>query len=187
MNRFRKILAIIVLTALGLVLLGCTQSTEGGFFAALDRPCVMKIGGVRNGVAFEAEMTLGAREANGGRGGVMKFTAPSAMAGIEVKTEGGVWGVSLDGIKFSGLSAELLGVPLGIFTEKLEVVKAERLDGEEKRTLMIAKTALGSAEFLIDSKSGAPVSVIEKDGSGNVVMEFEIIEYNVSETESKGE
>ena len=180
MNIHRKIVAIIVLIALSVAVAACRAPAETGFLGTLDDACYIKIRGERNGVAFEAEITLSARNDSEGRGGVIRFSAPSAMAGIEVRTEGGVWGMSLDGIELSGISAERLGAPMAVFINIGEVVSAEKADGEEGRTLIVTQSASSASEYLIDSKSGWPVSVKEKDSDGNTVMEFEVLEYNVS-------
>ena len=179
MYRYRNILAIITLSALLLVSISCSPAEEGGFLKALDSPAEMKITGERNGVAFSAELKVGEKAADGVRDGEMRFTEPSSLAGICVSTAGGVWNSSLDGIEIAGVSAELLGAPLAVFTCSGEVVSAEKITDEEGRslTLIILGNGSGVTEYLIDSKSGLPVSVTEKDSDGLVIMKFDITEY----------
>ncbi len=175
----RKILAIIVISAILVSLISCAPAGEGGFLRVLDSAAEAKIEGSCNGVDFSATICLGAKDDNGSRDGKMTFTSPEALEGITVSTAGGVWGVELDGIAFSGISAELMGRPLAVFAETGEAVSAEKVTAEDgsARTLIILKSEAGHIEHLIDSKSGLPVSVTEKDAAGENVMEFEISEY----------
>lgn len=180
-------MAIIALVILILPVLSCMPPSETGFLVSLDSPCVMEISGGRNGVEFSAELILSGREEDGARSGRLIFTAPAAMEGLEVRTEGGVWGVKFDDVELSGTPARMLGAPMAVFIEKCEVKAAEKADGDKAMTLICAQFEAASAEFLIDSKSGFPISIKEKDLEGNTVMEFEILEYNVTESENKGE
>ena len=183
MYRYRNIMAIIVLSALVLVNTSCTPAAEGGFLRALDSPAEMKITGERNGVAFSAELTVGAKGDDGMRDGGMLFTSPAPLEGIEVSTAGGVWNSSLGGVEIAGISAALLGAPLVAFTCVGEAVSAEKLTDSEgrTRTLIVTRSGAGTVEYLIDSKSGIPLSVTEKDADGAVVMKYDISEYkNIS-------
>ncbi len=139
----------------------------------------MKISGERNGVAFSAELTVGEKSTDGTRDGSMSFTAPASLAGISVSTAGGVWNSSLGGVEIAGVSAELLGAPLAVFVSMGDAVSAEKLSGSDGRalTLIVMRTAEGCKEYYIDSKSGFPVSVIEKDADGGIIMKFDIEDY----------
>lgn len=139
----------------------------------------MSIEGERNGVAFSASLQLGARDEAGLRDGIMTFTSPEALAGIAVSTAGGVYGAELDGISFSGLPAEMLAAPLAVMVEDGEVSEAEKItsDAGEAQTRIVVQRDRGSVEFIIDSKSGLPLWVRERDGVGDIIMEFEITDY----------
>lgn len=175
----RKILAIIVLSAVILTNISCAPVGEGGFLRVLDSAAEMKIEGERHGVPFSATLELGARDEAGLRDGSMTFTSPESLAGIGVSTAGGVWGVELDGISFSGLPAELLSAPLALMVESGEVSVAEKITSEDgsAQTRIVMQRETGSVEFIIDSKSGLPVAVREKDADGDLIMEFEITDY----------
>lgn len=181
MYRYRNILAIIVLSAVILVISSCAPAEEGGFLRALDSPAEMKITGERNGVAFEAELTIGEKKSDGSRDGEMIFTSPESLAGISVSTAGGVWNSSLDGIAIAGISAELIGAPLAVFSQMGNALSAEKITDDEGRalTLIVIDGSDCRLEYRIDSKSGAPVSVTEKSAYGTVIMKFDIKEYKV--------
>lgn len=150
---------------------------------ALDSPAEMKITGERHGVAFSADIRVGEKREDGTRDGEMTFTSPESLAGISVSTAGGVWNSNLDGIAIAGVSAELTGAPLAVFVSAGNAVSAEKITGDDGRalTLIVIERTDGRLEFLIDSKSGEPVSVSEKAADGSVIMEFEIEEYKVIE------
>lgn len=174
-------MAIIVLSAVILTNISCAPAEDGGFLKVLDSAAEFKIEGERNGVVFSATLALGAKDGNGTRDGEMTFTAPEPLEGIRVSTAGGVYGAELDGIAFSGIPAELLASPLILMTETGEVSAAEKITSEDgaPQTLIVMRSTRGTAEFIIDSKSGLPAAVREKDENGNIIMEFEITEYIV--------
>lgn len=166
-------MAIIIPMALFFPFFGCDEPDEAGCLRSLDSPAQMIIEGERNGVAFSAEIEIG------GGVGKMTFSAPDSLAGICVTCEGGVWNSSHGGITVAGISAELIGAPMLPFIEPGAAVSAEKLTDEngEARTLIITSSDAGAVEYLIDSKSGAPLRVVEKDTRGDVIMSFDIREY----------
>lgn len=176
MHIHRKILAIIVLSAIILTNISCAPVGEGGFLRVLDSAAEMNISGERHGVPFAATLTLSARDEAGQRDGSMIFTSPEALKGIRVSTAGGVFGAELDGVSFSGTPAELLAAPLVLMTLTGDVSQAEKITAEsgEAQTRIVMNTGEGSVEFIIDSKSGLPAAVREKDENGDIIMEFEI-------------
>ena len=173
MHRFRKIMAIILLLTLLPTCFSCVAAEEGGFLRRLDAPAELTVSGQRYGVEFSAAISLGEGE------GTMTFLAPASLEGIGVATAGGVWNCSLGDLSVAGISAELLGAPLAIFTELGEARSAEKLtDGEGRAlTLIVTASGDGSAEYYIDSRSGYPVSVTQKDSAGVTVMQINITEY----------
>lgn len=179
MYTYRKILAIIVLSAVILTNISCAPVGEGGFLKVLDSAAEMKIEGERHGVTFAATIELGARNEAGLRDGRMTFSSPEQLAGISISTAGGVWGAELEGINFSGLPAELLAPPLALMVEIGDVSEAEKITSEDgaAQTRIVMRRETGSVEFIIDSKSGLPAAVREKDVDGDLIMEFEITEY----------
>ena len=175
MYRLRKILAIITLTALVFTLFSCKKDEGGGFLRSLDAPARMKLEGERNGVSFSAEIEIGEGV------GELTFTSPESMAGICVTGAGGVWNCTLDGIGIAGISAELLGAPLVPFLEVGAALSAEKItDGAgASLTLIVTENGGGRFEYYIDSKSGFPLRVIEKNAAGETVMSYDIKEYTV--------
>lgn len=171
----RKILAIIVLSAVIMTNISCAPAEEGGFLRVLDSAAQMKIEGERHGVSFSATLDLGARDEAGLRDGSMTFTSPAPLEGLRVNTAGGVYSSELDGIAFSGTPAELLAAPLVLMVEVGEVSEAEKMTSEEGEAQ--TRIVMGRVEFIIDSKSGLPVAVREKDADGDVIMGFQITEY----------
>ena len=182
MYRYRNILAIIVLSAVILGISSCAPAEEGGFLRALDSPAEMKITGERNGVAFAAELTIGEKNSDGSRDGEMIFTSPESLAGISVSTAGGVWNSNLDGIAIAGISAELIGAPLAVFSRVGNALSAEKITDDDGKamTLIVVGGSDCRIEYCIDSKSGAPVSVTEKSADGTVIMKFDIKEYKAN-------
>ncbi len=171
MYRLRKILAIIIPMALIFTLFSCKNEEEGGFLRSLDAPAEMVLDGERNGVAFSAVVEIGEGE------GRMTFTAPDSMAGISVTSAGGVWNCDLDGMTIAGISAEMLGAPLLPFLHIGTALSAEKVTDEDGRALTLIVTENGKYEYYIDSKSGFPVRVLEKDAAGSTVMRFDIKGY----------
>ncbi len=162
-------------------IISCAPAEEGGFLRALDSPSEMKITGERHGVAFSADIKVGEKSGDGSRDGEMIFTSPESLAGISVSTAGGVWNSNLDSVAIAGVSAELIGAPLGVFVGLGNAVSAEKITDENGRamTLIVLERSEGRLEFFIDSKSGEPLSVCEKASDGSVIMKFDIEEYKV--------
>ena len=170
MYRLRKILAIIIPMALIFTLFSCEEEAEGGFLRSLDAPAEMFLDGERNGVAFSAVVNIGDGE------GKIRFTAPDSMEGIVVTSAGGVWNSDLEGMKIAGIPAEKLGAPLSPFLEIGNALSAEKIT-EDGKALTLIVTENGKYEYYIDSKSGFPVRLIEKNADGETVMSFDISDY----------
>ncbi len=170
MYRLRKFLAIITLTVLIFPLFSCKEEKESGFLRSLDAPAQMVIEGERNTVAFSAVINIGDGE------GKITFTAPDSMSGICVRSAGGVWNCELNGVNIAGISAEMLGAPLYPFLEIGNAFSAEKItEGERALTLIVTEN--GKFEYYIDSKSGFPIRLIEKNAEGATVMRFDIKDY----------
>lgn len=172
----RKLLAIIILAQIILSLSSCAPTQEGGFLRVLELPARAKLEGERYGVGFEAVLTQSALDENGLREASLEFTAPAAFSGIRIDYSCGVWGVCLGDIAFSGFSAERLGAPIAAFSPEGEVISAEKVEGAAQ-TLIILKRNASVYEFIIDSKSGLPITVTEKTGTGEVIMEIKVRKY----------
>ena len=170
MYRLRKFTAIIIPMALIFTLFSCNKEEEGGFLRSLDAPARMVIEGERNEVAFSAVIEIGNGE------GKITFTEPDSMSGICVTSAGGVWNCDFDGIRIAGVSAEMLGTPLYPFLEIGNAFSAEKIT-EGDRALTLIVTESGKFEYYIDSKSGFPIRVIEKDAAGETVMRLDIKDY----------
>jgi hypothetical protein len=173
MHKMRKIMAIILLLMLVPGQISCSPVEEGGVLRRIDAPADFLIEGERHGVGFSAAVSLGEGE------GKMIFISPASLEGICISTAGGVWNCVAEDIAVAGIAAELLGAPLAVFASLGEARSAEKLtDGEGRAlTLIVTASARGSVEYYIDSKSGYPVSVTEKDPAGATVMQFNITEY----------
>lgn len=178
---YRKIMAIILLSSVLLANNSCAPAREGGFLKVFDSAAEAIIEGERNGVAFSAELILSEKGGDGMRDGEMTFTSPDSMRGIRVVMASGVYACELDGIVFSGAPAERLGAPLGAFVQRGDAVSAEKLEAEDGRMLtrIVIASELGKIEYLLDSKTGVPISVREEDGEGTPIMEFKIEEYKI--------
>ena len=184
MYTYRKLLAIIILTAFLFCLVACTPAPKAEALDVLKLPAEFKADGERNGVAFLAEISLGGERDDGTRSGEMIFTAPDAFRGLCVRTECDIWEAELDGVKISGIAAEALGAPLAPFMKNNNAESAELIktsDGETQ-TLITVPTDGGSVEFFIDSKSGYPILLREKNSAGETVMEFKITDYKIQKT-----
>ena len=173
MYRLRKILAIIIPIALILTFFSCEKREEGGFLRSLDAPATMKVEGERHGVAFSADIEICEGE------GKLVFTSPDSMAGISVTSAGGVCNCTLDVILLTGISAEKLAAPLLPFLEIGEALSAEKITDENgvMQTLITTQRQGARFEYYIDSKSGFPIRVLEKDAAGETVMRFDIKDY----------
>jgi hypothetical protein len=99
------------------------------------------------------------------------------MSGICVRSAGGVWNCDFDGIKIAGISAEMLGTPLAPFLNIGVAFSAEKITEADGKSLTLIVTENGKFEYYIDSKSGFPVRVIEKDAAGETVMRLDIKDY----------
>ncbi len=171
MYRLRKIMAIIIPITLIFTLFSCQKKEEGGFLRSLDASAEMTVSGERNGIAFSALMEIGENK------GKITFTAPDSLAGICVTAEGGVWNSDFEEIRIAGISAELLGAPLYPFLEIGKALSAERITDDNGTALTKIVTENGKFEYYIDSKSGFPIRLIEKDAAGTTVMSFDIKDY----------
>ena len=174
----RKMLAIIVLVLMLISVSSCEKASQGGFLRILELPARAELKGVRYGVEFGAILTQGAYEGDGMREARLEYTYPAALEGIIVEYSFGVFAASLGGITFSGPSAEKLAAPLTVFLADGEVISAERVEGEPKTRILLKKQE-NSYEYIIDSKSGLPLSVIELDCAGEKIMEIEVITYEI--------
>lgn len=182
MYRYRVILAIIALSALILGIISCAPAEQGDFLRALNSPASMIVAGERNGIEFSAEIKITENVTNSEPDGELRFLSPAALEGINVSTAGGVWNSSFDEIKIAGVSAELLGSPLRMFVDIGQAVSAEKIEDENGRalTLIVTRTDRGTVEYYIDSKSGYPLSITEKNTDGLVIMKFDIKEYKTT-------
>ncbi len=172
----RKLLAIIISVMLIMSLLSCTPPTEGGFLRFLEPAARAELRGVRYGVEFKASLTQSALDADGMRSSRLEFTAPDALAGICVEYSCGVFGATLGKVSFSGLAAEKLGAPISAFLPAGEVITAEKIEGEAQTRICLQRGA-SVYEYIIDSKSGLPLSVSETTAAGEKIMEIKIEKY----------
>ena len=138
-----------------------------------------EIEGVRHGVEFRAILTQSALDADGMREAKLEFTAPEALAGICVEYACGVFGATLGEVSFSGLAAEKLGAPIVAFLPAGEVISAEKINAEDgtAQTKIRLQSTFSVYEYIIDSKSGLPLSVIESTATGEKIMEIKIAKY----------
>ncbi len=175
----RKLLAIIILALFVLSAISCAPTSEVGFLRVLDLPARAEIEGERYGVEFKAKLIQSERDAEGMRKARLEFTAPDAFAGICVEYSCGVWGASLGEISFSGLAAEKLGAPISAFFSDGEVITVEKTTGDrgEAQTRICLQRGALVYEYLIDSKSGMPLSVKETTAAGEIIMKIKILEY----------
>ena len=188
MYTYRKVLAILILTATLFCLFSCAPAKKADALDILRLPAEFKIEGERNGVELQAVLSLGEMREDGTRSGEIVFSLPDAFRGLQVRTDSGIWEADLDGITVSGISAEALGAPLAPFTESVSAIGAELKKSEngEARTLITVPSDGGSLEFLIDSKSGLPVFLTEKNTAGEMIMEYRITDYKIRKTNQTG-
>lgn len=181
MYSYRKTLAIIIMIAALLCLFSCAPARGTDALGILKRPAELTAEGERNGVAFRAQISLGEMREDGTRSAQITYSLPDSFGGLKVKTDSGVWEAVLGEVTVSGKAAEELGAPLAPFLQENSAVDAELIRSEigEAQTLITARTNVGTFEYLIDSKSGLPISLCEKNGAGETVMEFKITEYKI--------
>ncbi len=181
---YRKLLAIIIPIAAVFCLFSCAPAEKADALDVLKLPAELRAEGERNGVAFSAQISLGEMREDGTRGGEITYSLPDASGGLSDRTDSGVWEAELDGVKISGTAAEALGAPLAPFMKSNTAVGAELIKAEdgEARTLITVRADGVTVEFIIDSKSGLPVFLTEKNSAGETVMEFKITEYKPQKT-----
>lgn len=174
----RKMLAIII-CMLMTVTLGCSPPLEGGFLRVLESAAEAELAGVRYGVEFRATLSQSELDADGMRSARLEFTAPDELAGICVDYACGVFGATLGEVSFSGLAAEKLGAPISSFLPAGEVIAAEKVTGEDGTAQTVIRLRRGQSvyEYVIDSKSGLPLSVSEMTAAGEAIMKIKIMEY----------
>jgi hypothetical protein len=174
----RKLLAIIICVVMA-VTPACSPPPEGGPLRVLESAAVAMLEGVRHGVEFSAKLSQSALDADGMREARLEFTAPEALAGICVEYACGVFGASLGEVSLSGLAAEKLGAPIVAFLPAGEVIVVEKMTGEDgtAQTRIKLQRGLSFYEYVIDSKSGLPLSVSETSAEGETIMKIKIMEY----------
>lgn len=184
MYSYRQVLAIIIAIAALLGLFSCAPAKKADALDVLKLPAEFRIEGERNGVAFCADVSLGEIGNDGARGGSIVYSLPDAFSTLRVATDTGVWEAELDGIRISGKAAEALGAPLAPFMQNLAAAGAELINSEngEAQTLIRVPTGDGEIEFIIDSKSGLPIALCEKNTAGETVMEYKITDYKTQKT-----
>lgn len=172
----RKLLAIITLAMVLTFLLSCAPPPEGGFLRVLESAASAELEGIRHGVEFKAILNQSAIDADGMRTARLEFTEPKSFAGICVEYSCGVFGATLGKVSFSGLAAEKLGAPIAAFLSEGEVITAEKVEGEAQTKICQLRGA-SIYEYIIDSKSGLPLSVSESTSDGEKIMEIKIRNY----------
>lgn len=174
----RKMLAILI-CVLMIITVGCSPPPEGGFLRVLESAAEAELAGVRHGVEFCATLSQSALDSDGMRSARLKFTAPEALSGICVDYACGVYGAALGKVSFSGLAAEKLGAPISSFLPVGEVIAAEKVTGEDGTAQTMIRLRRGESvyEYVIDSKSGLPLSVSEMTAAGEKIMEIKIKKY----------
>lgn len=184
MYRYRKLLAIIILFSAVFCLFSCAPEKKAESLDVLKLAADFKAEGERNGVGFCASVSLGEMREDGTRSGEMVYSLPDAFVGLRIRSDSGVWEAELGGVTVSGDAAEALGAPLAPFMQRVSAGSAESITSEngEARTLIKVPSESGTLEFTIDSKSGLPVFLTEKNSAGETVMEFKITEYQTQKT-----
>lgn len=182
-------MAIIILTAGIFCLIACAPQQKAGLLDPLKLSAAMKIEGERNGVAFSAEIRIGDEREDGTRSGELIFTFPESFAGLCVRSDSGVWSAELDEAVVSGKAAEALGAPLSPFMQKNNAVGAELIKKSDggTATLITVESGGGSFELLLDGESGYPVLLREKNGAGEIIMEYKITEYKIEKRTDREE
>ncbi len=177
-------MAIIIVIAALFGLFSCAPAKKADSLDVLKLRAEFKIEGERNGVAFCADVTLDAVREDGTRSGWIVYSLPEAFRGLRVATDSGVWEAELDGVRLSGGAAESLGAPLLPFMQSRAASSAQLINSEngEAQTLIKAPAYDGEMEFLIDSKSGMPISIREKDRTGKTIMEYKITDYKTQKS-----
>ncbi len=175
----RKLLAIIITVLLFAALISCAPPDEGGFLRILEPAACAELEGVRYGVEFKAILTQSALDDDGMRSARLEFTAPDAFAGICVEYSCGVFGATLGDVSFSGLAAEKMGAPISAFLPAGEVISADKVPGDSGSAQTRIRLQRGQSvyEYIIDSKSGLPLSVSETTAEGEKIMEIKIGNY----------
>ena len=84
----------------------------------------------------------------------------------------------------SGTAAQALGAPLAPFMQNNTAIGAElkRSESDSAQTLITVQTDSGTVEYLINSKNGLPISLREKNSTGETVMEFKISDYKIQKS-----
>ncbi len=184
MYTYRKVLAIIILLSAVFSVYSCAPAPRANTLDILKLPAEFEAEGERNGVAFRAVLSLGEMREDGTRSGEITYSLPDAFGGLKVRTDSGVWEAELYEVSISGIAAEILGAPLAPFVQSNNAIGAEKKDSENDgaQTLITVEVDGGTVEYLIDSKSGLPLSLREKNSSGETVMEFKISDYKIQET-----
>ena len=177
-------MAIIILFSAVFCLFSCSPAQKADALDVLKLPAELKAEGERNGVEFCAVLKLGEVREDGTRSGEITYSLPHAFGGLRVRTDSGVWEANLDDVKISGKAAEALGAPLAPFMQSNTAIGAELTGSEENgaQTLITVPSDGGTVEYLIDSKSGLPIFLREKNGAGETVMEFKISDYKIQST-----
>lgn len=180
----RKLLAIIILTASIFCILSCAPAEKAAALDVLKPAADFKVEGERNGIGFCASVSLGEMREDGTRSGEIVYSLPDAFAGLRIRSDSGVWEAEQGGVTVSGAAAESLGAPLAPFMQRGSAGSAESITSEngEARTLIKVPSESGNLEFTVDSKSGLPVFLTEKNSAGETVMEFKITEYKTQKT-----
>lgn len=146
MNKIRKMLAIILLSAL-VFCAACGKTAQSDPLSYQHRAGRWQLTGELCGVAFEAVLALGEDPAGGGsRDLLLTYSAPEALAGVTVRREGGVWGASCGGVSFSGGEAEAFGLPAEAFEAEGEAVfLGTEQDGADRVSVFSVTGPDGSA------------------------------------------
>ena len=184
MYSYRKFLAIIILFSAVFCFISCAPTEKAEALDVLELPAEFKAEGARNGVSFCAVISLGEMRADGTRSGELTYSLPDAFSRLKVRTDSGVWEAELGGVMISGTAAQALGAPLAPFMQNNTAIGAElkRSESDGAQTLITVQTDSGTVEYLIDSKNGLPISLREKNSTGETVMEFKISDYKIQKS-----
>ena len=177
MNIPTKLLSILLLSSYILTSLsGCAPQPERGYLDCLGCAATVCVIGECRGVEFSAELDLSEQSGDGVRDGRLIYTAPAAVKDLTVICEGGVYAFTLGEITRSGVAAERLALPLDVVSprgEVTEVTKSTAPDGTQL-TNITQSTEMGTLFWVLDSKSGSPVTLTLRDHDGKTILKIDI-------------
>ncbi len=159
-------LSFFCILAISLTCFASCRTGGGDYFSWQNASACAEISGTICGVEFCADVTLGAKYADGERDFVMVYRKPDVLQDLTVKCEGGIVKVENDEFEAGGAGAEFLSLPARAFAVfgVASNVRQEKENGTTLTVYEVTDNNLGATVALDANGTPRKITLRLNDG-----------------------